>query len=70
MGTGEGESLSRQATTCLKPRGGATLGTSFGESGDGNGSFSSNVDCLCSLALWHWALLPPYSGCSVATLAH
>ena len=58
-GAREGESLSRQAATPLKPGGSATLGTGSGLSGDGDKSSSSSVACWHSLALWCWALLPP-----------
>ena len=49
MGAGGGESLSRQATTPLKPGGGAILDS--GDSGDDIESDFSCMACLHSLAL-------------------
>ena len=56
---GKGDSLSKQAATPLKPRGGATFGTGLGDPGDDSESNFFCVACLHSSTLWCWALLPP-----------
>ena len=53
MGAGEGESLSRQTTTPLKPGGSVTFGLALGNSGD-----DVEADFSCMALQW-WALLPP-----------
>ena len=59
MGTGEGGLLISQATTSLKPGGGATSGLGSGDPRDDVKSDFSSVALLHSLACWCWALLPP-----------
>ena len=59
MEASEGESLSKQATTPLKPRGSATFGTGLGDPGDDIESDFSCAACLHSSALQCWALLSP-----------
>ena len=52
MRAGEGDSLSKQAVTPLKPRGGATFGTGSGDPGDDSELDLSCAACLHSSALW------------------
>ena len=58
MGAGQGESLIRQATTSLKPGGGATCGPGLVDTHDDVESDSSSMALLHSLACRHWALFP------------
>ena len=58
MGAREGESLSRQAATPLKPGGSAISSLGLGDTGDDVKSDFSCMAHLCSSALQCWALLP------------
>ena len=59
MGAREGESLSRQATTPLKPGGVTTSGLGSGDPGDDVKSDFSCMTHMHSLACWCWLLLLP-----------
>ena len=51
MRAGEGDSLGKQATNPLKPRGGVTFGTGSGDPGDDSESNFSCAACLHSSTL-------------------
>ena len=59
MRAGEGDSLSKQAATPLKPGVGATFGMGSGDPGDDSESYFCYTACLHSSTLQHWTLLPP-----------